>query len=39
MVMNEPKNSSASAGMSAIEIEPLPEQKSCGRRLISTSSA
>lgn len=39
VVTNEPKDSSASAGMSAIEIDPLPEQKSCGRRLISTNSA
>ena len=37
--MNEPKNSIASAGMSAIEIDPRPEQKSAGWRLISTTSA
>jgi hypothetical protein len=39
MAMNEPKNSSASAGMSMIDTDPRPEQKSCGRRLISTTSA
>ena len=39
MPMNEPKNSMASAGMSAIDVEPRPEQKSFGLRLISTSSA
>ena len=39
MPMNEPKNSIASVGMSAIEIDPCPEQKSCGCRLISTTSA
>ncbi len=39
MAMNEPKNSSASAGMSMTDTEPRPEQKSCGRRLISTTSA
>ncbi len=37
--MNEPKNSAASAGMSMIDVEPWPEQKSSGWRLISTSSA
>ena len=30
MVMNDPKNSSASVGMSWIEIEPWPEQNVCG---------
>ena len=30
MLMNEPKNSSASAGMSGIDTAPWPEQKSCG---------
>ncbi len=39
IVMNEPKNSIASSGMSPIAIDPRPEQKSWGRRLISTSSA
>ena len=39
MLMNDPKNSSASAGMSGIDTAPLPEQKSCGRRLISTTSS
>ena len=39
IVMNEPKNSAASAGMSWIVVEPWPEQKSSGRRLISTTSA
>ena len=39
MLMNEPKNSSASAGMSAMLVDPLPEQKSSGRRLISTTSS
>ena len=39
MAMNDPKNSMASAGMSAIDTEPFPEQKSSGRRLISTTSA
>ena len=39
MLMNDPKNSIASAGMSGIEMEPRPEQKSVGFRLISTSSA
>ena len=38
MLMNEPKNSSASAGMSGIDTAPLPEQKSSGRLLISMSS-
>ncbi len=39
MPMKDPKNSMASAGMSTIEVEPWPEQKSSGWRLISTSSA
>ena len=39
MAMNEPKNSSASAGMSAMLVDPRPEQKSAGRRLISTTSS
>ena len=39
MLMNEPKNSSASAGMSGIDTAPWPEQNSLGRRLISTTSS
>ena len=39
MLMNDPKNSNASAGRSGIDTAPRPEQKSSGRRLISTSSA
>ena len=39
MTMNDPKNSIASAGRSGIEVEPRPEQKSSGRRLISMTSA
>jgi len=39
MAMNEPKNSRASAGMSAMLVDPWPEQKSAGRRLISTTSS
>ncbi len=39
MLMNDPKNSIASAGMSGIAMEPRPEQKSVGFRLISTNSA
>ena len=37
--MNDPKNSSASGGMSETFVLPFPEQKSNGLRLISTSSA
>ena len=39
MLMNDPKNSSASGGRSGIDTAPLPEQKSFGRRLISTTSS
>ncbi len=39
MLMNDPKKSSASTGMSGIDTAPLPEQKSSGRRLISTTSS
>ncbi len=39
MLMNDPKNSIASAGMSGIDTAPRPEQNSCGRRLISITSA
>ena len=39
MLMNDPKKSRASTGMSGIDTAPLPEQKSCGRRLISTTSS
>ena len=39
MLMNDPKNSNASAGRSGMETAPRPEQKSSGRRLISTTSA
>ncbi len=39
MVMNEPKNSMASVGMSWIEIDPLPEQNVLGLLLTSTTSA
>jgi hypothetical protein len=39
MTMNEPKNSIASGGRSTMLVEPRPEQKSSGRRLMSTTSA
>ncbi len=39
MLMNDPKNSNASAGKSGIDTAPRPEQNSSGRRLISTTSA
>jgi hypothetical protein len=39
MLMNEPKNSIAASGMSGIDTAPRPEQKSSGRRLISSTSA
>ena len=39
MLMNEPKNSSACSGRSGIDTAPLPEQKSFGRFVISTTSA
>ena len=39
MLMNDPKKSSASEGMSGMDTAPWPEQKSSGRLLISTTSA
>ena len=39
MLMNDPKNSMASAGMSGIDTAPWPEQNSLGWRLISTISS
>ena len=39
IVMNEPKNSMASVGMSWIEIDPLPEQNTLGFLLTSMTSA
>ena len=38
MTMNDPKNSMASIGRSQMDVDPLPEQKSSGRLLISTTS-
>ena len=39
MLMNEPKNSSASIGMSGMATAPCPDWKTLGLRLISTTSS
>lgn len=39
MLISEPKYSCMSPGMSGMLMAPLPEQKSCGRRDASTTSA